>query len=64
MCADSAALSQTSAASRSPESRSPEIEFSQKSVEVRLKRVPGHRYLVWAVVELDGFSLKRLVRCR
>ena len=64
MCADSAALSQTSAASRSPESRSPEIEFSQMSVEVRLKRVPGHRYLVWAVVERDGFSLKRLVRCR
>lgn len=33
-------------------------------VSVRLKRVPGSPHLAWAVVECDGFSLKRLVRCR
>lgn len=29
-----------------------------------LSRIPGHKYLAWAVVERDGVSLKRLVRCR
>ena len=58
-CADSAALSKASASSRAPK-----IELSQSSVEVRLKRIPGNKHLVWAVVGRDGYSLKRLVRCR
>ena len=33
------------------------------SVTVRLDSVPGMAPLAWAVVEQDGFSLKRLVRC-
>ena len=41
-------------------SRSPELP----AVSVRLKRVPGSPHLAWAVVVCDGFSLKRLVRCR
>ena len=31
---------------------------------VRLDRIPGNLHLAWAVVERDGFSLKRLIRCR
>lgn len=31
---------------------------------VRLDRVPGNHRLAWAVVARDGFSLKRLIRCR
>lgn len=31
---------------------------------VHLDRVPGNHRLAWAVVERDGFSLKRLIRCR
>ena len=34
-----------------------------RSVNVRLDCVPGVARLAWAVVEQDGFSLKRLVRC-
>ena len=33
-------------------------------VSVCLKRVPGGPHLAWTVVECEGFSLKRLVRCR
>ena len=29
-----------------------------------LSRIPGNKHLAWAVVERDGFVLKRLVRCR
>ena len=58
-CADSVALSLASVPSRAPE-----IELSQSSTEVRLKRIPGNKHLVWAVVGRDGYSLKRLVRCR
>ena len=35
----------------------------RRSVTVRLDRVPGMSHIAWAVVEQDGFSLKRLVRC-
>ncbi len=35
-----------------------------RTVPVRLVRVPGSRHLAWAVAEQDGFSLKRLIRCR
>ena len=38
--------------------------LSPSSTEVRLKRIPGNKHLAWAVVERDGFALKRLVRCR
>ena len=31
---------------------------------VHLDRVPGNHRLAWAVVARDGFSLKRLIRCR
>jgi prepilin-type N-terminal cleavage/methylation domain-containing protein len=31
---------------------------------IRLDRVPGSIPLAWAVVAWDGFSLKRLIRCR
>lgn len=58
-CTDSAALSLASVASRSSK-----FERSQSSTEVRLKRIPGHKHLAWAVVKRDGFVLKRLVRCR
>lgn len=54
-CVDSltGALSQN--VSHSPESQ---------VISVRLKRIPGNKHLAWAVVESDGFSLKRLIRCR
>ena len=35
----------------------------RRSVTVRLDRVPGMSRIAWAVVEQDGFSLKRLIRC-
>ena len=35
----------------------------RRSVTVCLDRVPGMSRIAWAVVEQDGFSLKRLVRC-
>ena len=54
-CVDSltGALSQN--VSHSPES---------PAISVRLKRIPGNKHLAWAVVESEGFSLKRLMRCR
>lgn len=58
-CADSAAFSLASVASRSSKAG-----LSQSSTEVRLVRVPGSPHIAWAVVELGGYSLKRLVRCR
>ena len=58
-CADSASLLQALASSRSPKS-----ELSQSSTVVRLKRIPGNKHLAWAIVEREGFALKRLVRCR
>ena len=36
----------------------------QISAPVLLKRIPGNKHLAWAVVVRDGYSLKRLVRCR
>jgi len=38
--------------------------LSQISAPVLLKRIPGNKHLAWAVVVRDGYSLKRLVRCR
>lgn len=58
-CADSAALLLASVASRSSKA-----DLSQSSTEVRLVRVPGSPHIVWAIVEREGFTLKRLVRCR
>ena len=59
-CADSTALSRTSATSRHPE-----IALASDLVQFpRLIRVPGNKHLAWAVVEHDGYSFKRLVRCR
>jgi prepilin-type N-terminal cleavage/methylation domain-containing protein len=59
-CTDSAALVRTSATSRNPE-----IVLASDFVQsVRLTRIPGNKHLVWAVIEHDGYSFKRLVRCR
>lgn len=58
-CADSAAFSLASVASRSSKA-----SLSQFSTEVRLVRVPGSAHIAWAFVEREGFTLKRLVRCR
>ena len=38
--------------------------LSQSLTAVQLKRILGNKHLAWAVVERDGFSLKRLIRCR
>jgi len=38
--------------------------LSQISAPVLLKRILGNKHLAWAVVVRDGYSLKRLVRCR
>lgn len=46
---------------RSPERR---LASVQNVVSVRMDRIPGNGRLAWAVVELDGFSLQRLVRCK
>lgn len=40
------------------------LASGQNVVTVRLDRIPGNGRLAWAVVELDGFSLQRLVRCK
>lgn len=40
------------------------VALSQMPMAVRLKRIPGNKHLAWAIVEREGFSLKRLVRCR
>ena len=58
-CSDSAAFSLVSVASRSSKA-----DLSQSSTEVRLVRVPGNAHIAWAFVEREGFTLKRLVRCR
>lgn len=36
----------------------------QGSVSVQLERLPGNVHLAWAVVQNEGVSLKRLVRCK
>lgn len=38
--------------------------LGSSAISVRFTRVPGNPHLAWAVVELGGYSLKRLVRCR
>ena len=38
--------------------------WALEHVTVHLDRVPGNHRLAWAVVARDGFSLKRLIRCR
>lgn len=38
--------------------------LSQIPAPVLLKRIPGNKHLACAVVVRDGYSLKRLVRCR